>query len=51
MAKRKQKTIEEIRAEFQKSMQKMADKHGTSITFSTNENGKERTLSEFKPKK
>lgn len=48
---KKPKSIEEIRNDFRKSMQKIANKSGSTITFSTREHGVEKKLGEIKPQK
>lgn len=50
MAK-KIKTIEQIRADFHKSMQKSADKSGNGMSISIIVDGKEKKVAEYKPKK
>lgn len=48
---KKPKTVEEIRKDFRKSMQNIANKSGATISFSTMENGVEKKLGEIKPTK
>lgn len=49
--KKKDKSIAQIREDFQKSMQKMVNKHGTSVTFSVRQGGEEKVIGKFEPKK